>query len=54
MHLEPVLGDKRSHCNEEPEHCNWREPVHSSKDPVRPINKQVKRTMQGSGSLDMT
>ena len=38
--LAPVLHNKRRHCSEKPTHCNWRKPVHSSKDPAQPkINK---------------
>ena len=34
MNLEPVLHNKRSHCNEKP--------VHSNKDPMQPKKKSVK------------
>ena len=43
--LDPVLCSKRSHCNEKPALCNWREalaclsqrkPTHSNEDPVQP------------------
>ena len=44
--LEPVLGNKRSHCSEKPEHRNQRVPPnllaatrekpHSNKDPAQP------------------
>ena len=35
-HLEPVLRNKRSHCNEKPVHRNWRELVCGNEDPARP------------------
>ena len=36
-HLEPVLRNKRSHCNEGSTHCNQRvAPAHSNKDPEQP------------------
>ena len=38
--LEPVLCNKRSHCNEKPAHLNERKPMHSNEDPAQPkVNK---------------
>ena len=49
VHLEPMLYNKRSHCNEKPMHCNKeqpllattrRKPAHSDEDPTQAkINK---------------
>ena len=45
MHLEPMLCNKRSHCNEKPEHRNKEQPplaatrekpAHSNEDPMLP------------------
>ena len=30
--LEPVLHNKRSHCDKEPARCNKRKPTHSNRD----------------------
>ena len=34
--LEPVLCNKRSHCNEDPVHHVWRKPEQSNEDPAQP------------------
>ena len=41
MRLEPVLCNKRSHCNEKPALCNWRKPAHSNKDPVQQQQQKI-------------
>ena len=53
--LEPVLCNKRSHCNEKPvqhnkeqapAHCNYRKPMQSNEDSVKPKIDEVLKTKE--------
>ena len=45
-HLETMLRNKRSHCNEKPAHRNYREPTRSKEDPTQPKIKKTKQNQK--------